>query len=636
MDPKAPNPQPDPAIQAELAKLKKEIADVGYLRKELAAVKAQVSAGGAGGTAIAVPVKDVQDRLDRLTNPVVPSNGRLSKSLRMPSRLSRPDELATAALREVAKAYPSGQKNAQKFIQDHKLESAVGKLSSSLLGSGTLDEMNRLLLSDPDVYGAVLLDVLEQAKNTNSLDKIGADKEGFRISVLSALEADSGPRERFTVTIAQQSLKRSGVTIDPANLTAREKRFIAALSASGIPLTDGRVEGFIEAAYERVLADGDYPALVDAFVEFHEIDPNKFTADIRASMVRHLINRGVKIDLDDPDQKRRFAEGKYDEYFAVAYEQAVSSAAGEDDPLVAASTKGATVAPWDFTVDTFESIEEQGVVKDNILAAGALDYIFELGERLGIYRLVDALTLNWAAGAIDVVDGPCAAKLYRYWKLRDQRMDPVERGLVYKRVLNKGDVEALDRMVVNENFEALWGTLCEKVAEYRAKVEDAKVEQGDTVLVSKTPIYQAVRDLQYNLTEFSTGMAHMQVREMYSQLREAMDLLGDPEIVDHFAGGRRKTMWTAIERLAKSEYGEAPNINAIRIAAVEGNTMFRFIAGFQQGSVAEEDFHRFIDAAEAWIIAKGSDTTDLLLGDEEEDEEDVEADEEIDFADEDI
>ena len=644
MDPKQPNTpygggKPDPAIQEQLEELRKQVADVAALKQELAAVKAQVAPLGAAvathAAAHAVP-KDVEDRLKRLANPTLPATGRLlAKSLQMPSRLSRPDELGTAALREVARALPNGRKDAQQFIQDHKLESAVGKLSASLLGSGTLDETNRLLLSDPDVYGTVLLSVLTHAENTKSLDRIGRDKEGFRIAVLSALEADNGPRRAFITLLAQQSLKRSGVILDPAKLTPREQRFLAELASSGVPLTEGKVEPAIEAAYERVLSDGDYPALVDAFVEFHEVDPNKFTPDVRSSMVRHLINRGVKINLDDPEQRQRFAEGKYDEYFAVAYEQAVSSAAGDDDPIVAASTKGATVAPWDFTVDTFESIEEQGIVKENILAAGALDYIFELGERLGIYRLVDALTLNWAAGAIDVVDGPCAAKLYRYWKLRDQRMDPTERGLVYKRVLNKGGVEALDRMVVNENFEALWGTLCEKVAEYRAKIEDAKVEQGDTVLVSRTPIYQAVRDLQYNLTEFSTGMAHMQVREMYSQLREAMDLLGDPEIVDHFAGGRRKTMWTAIERLAKSEYGEAPNINAIRIAAVEGNAMFRFIAGFQQGSVAEDDFQRFIEASEAWIIAKGSDTTDLLSSHDDE-EEDEEEDEDADFGDEDI
>jgi hypothetical protein len=114
-----------------------------------------------------------------------------------------------------------------------------------------------------------------------------------------------------------------------------------------------------------------------------------------------------------------------------------------------------------------------------------------------------------------------------------------------------------------------------------------------------------------------------------------MDLLGDPEIIDHFAGGRRKSMWTVIERLSKSEYGEAPNISAIRTAAVEGNAVFRFIGNFRQGAVAEDEFQRFIEAAEAWIIAKGSDDSPLASivakdeADEEEDDVFGNADEDI-------
>jgi hypothetical protein len=541
--------------------------------------------------------------------------------MEIPARLSNPDELALRAVDVVKAAYAGKDAEARALIQDKGIVTEVTRLTNSLNSSGALDETHRLLVATPDIYGALLLEVLGPAKDDRAkLDRLVADKEGFRVALLSKMDADNGPVHRFARALASASLKRSGATLDESTIIG--KRLVAELRAKAVPLGSGRVESAVETLHEQLISEGPFPALVDAYVESREVDQSKFTPEVRRAMVAHLIARGVSIETDE--QKERFAKGEYDEYFAVAYNQAASSAAGDDDPLVATTNKGATVAAWDFTVDTFESIEEQGVVKENILAAGALDYVFELGERLGIFRLADALTLNWAAGAIDVVDGPCATKLYRYWKLRDQRSDPTERGLVYKRVLNKGDVEALDRMVVNESFEQLWGTLAEKVAEYREKVERANAEAGSTLLVSRAPIYQAVRDLQYNLTEFCTGMAHMQVREMYSQLRDAMDLLGDPEIVDHFAGGRRKTMWTAIERLARSEFGEAPNISAIRIAAVEGNAVFRFIANFQQGAVTEEAFQRFIEAMEAWIIAKGSDNSGLVpvSPDEESEEED--------------
>jgi hypothetical protein len=549
--------------------------------------------------------------------------------MEIPARLSNPDELALRAVEAVKAAYAGKDAEARALIQDRGIVTEVTRLTNSINASGALDETHRLLVADPDIYGALLLEVLGPAKDDRTkLDRLVADKEGFRVALLAKMDADNGPVHRFARALADASLKRSGATLDETTIIG--KRLIAALRSKPVPLGSGRVDSAIETLHEQLISEGPFPALVEAFVETREVDQSKFTPEIRRAMVAHLIARGVRIDTDE--QKERFAKGEYDEYFAVAYNQAASSASGDDDPLVTTANKGASVAPWDFTVDTFESIEEQGVVKDNILAAGALDYVFELGERLGIFRLADALTLNWAAGAIDVVDGPCATKLYRYWKLRDQRSDPTERGLVYKRVLNKGDVEALDRMVVNESFEQLWGILAEKVAEYREKVERANAEAGSTLLVSRAPIYQAVRDLQFNLTEFCTGMAHMQVREMYSQLRDAMDLLGDPEIVDHFAGGRRKTMWTAIERLAKSEFGEAPNISAIRIAAVEGNAVFRFIANFQQGSVTEEAFQRFIEAAEAWIIAKGSDNSGLVPVSPDEESDD---DEDDDFSDDD-
>jgi hypothetical protein len=578
-----------PANIAAIAKTLKGLEDVETRRqttaaKRLASLK---SASGLSGLATAATFMEI------------------------PARLSNPDELATRALNVVKNAYAGKDAEARAFIQDKGIVTELTRLTTALNSSGALDETHRLLVADPDIYGALVLSVLgPSGADRAKLDRLVADKEGFRVSVLAKMNEDDGPVHRFARALATASLKRSGAALDETTLIG--KRLVAELRAHSVPLGAGRVESAIELVHEQLISDGPFPALVDAYVATREVDPSKFTPEIRRAMVAHLIARGVSIDPNDAEQQDRFTNGGYDEYFAVAYNQAASSAGGGDDPLVAAATKGASVAPWDFTVDTFESIEEQGLVKENILAAGALDYVFELGERLGIFRLADALTLNWAAGAIDVVDGPCANKLYRYWKLRDQRSDPAERGLVYKRVLNKGDVEALDRMVVNESFEQLWGTLAEKVTEYRQKIERANAEAGETLLVSRAPIYQAVRDLQYNLTEFCTGMAHMQVREMYSQLRDAMDLLGDPEIVDHFAGGRRKTMWTAIERLARSEFGEAPNINSIRIAAVEGNAMFRFIANFHQGAVTEEQFQRFLDATEAWIIAKGSDSSGVV------------------------
>jgi len=342
------------------------------------------------------------------------------------------------------------------------------------------------------------------------------------------------------------------------------------------------------------------PVIVDIYVdERSDVDKARFTEEVRLAMIEYLLERGAK--FDDP---ARAKQGQYDDLCALAYEHAIARKAGRDDPIDAARQPGGGAAgtAWDFSVDRFEEVEQQGVVRDNILAAGAIDYIFELGEHMGVFRLVDALVLNWASGSIDVVEGDVVSRLYRYWKLRDERPSPEERGMLYRRVLNKGGTEVLERMVVNEEFPNLWHNLMSEVADYIDKTE--KVDQGasESSPVSRARIYQATRDLQYNLTEYCTGMAHIQARELYAQLQECVELLRDPEVLAYFGGNRRKSLWTVIEKLSKQEFGAGPNIAALRSLAVDGNAIFKFIADFTDGGVRQEEFNRFLQAAEAYIL----------------------------------
>ncbi|CBL45778.1 Conserved hypothetical protein [gamma proteobacterium HdN1] len=350
---------------------------------------------------------------------------------------------------------------------------------------------------------------------------------------------------------------------------------------------------------KSVNEQGQLPALLEIYIENSEIDKTRFTPEVKTAMIDYLLDRGVQIE--DVDKLRA---GGYDEHFALAYDYAISTASGEDDPLDAARRKGGGrgFGQWDFSVDDFSEVEEQGIVKDNILAAGALDYIFEFGERLGVFNLVDALVLNWASGSIDVVEGPAAARLYRYWKLREERASAEERGMVYRRVLSKGETEVLSRMVVNDPFPQLWHNLMAEVAEYIDKTERVEEGMGESSPVSRSRIYQATRELQYNLTEYCTGMAHVQAREFYAQLQECFEILKDDEIMSYFGGNRRKSLWTVIERLSKEEFGASPNIGAHRSLAVDGNRIFVWIANFNEASIRQEDFVNFLQAAESYIL----------------------------------
>lgn len=366
-----------------------------------------------------------------------------------------------------------------------------------------------------------------------------------------------------------------------------------------ISLSPGGLEPAILRIIEQLNEQADLPAYIDLYVQHASIDEARFTDEVRAGMVEYLRDRGAVFTSAD-----EVTQGDHDELFALAYENAVVRRSGGEDPINAAFLPGGGTAgtAWDFNVELLDDVEQQGVVKENILAAGAIDYIFELGEHMGVFRLVDALVLNWASGAIDVVEGDVVSRLYRYWKLRDQRPSPEERGMLYRRVLSKGGAEVLDRMVVNEELPNLWHNLMSEVADYIDKTERVEAGSTESSPVSRSRMFQAVRDLQYNLTEYCTGMAHIQARELYAQLQECVELLRDPEILAYFGGNRRKSLWTAIEQMSKQEFGASPSIAALRSLAVDGNVIFRFIANYSDGGVRQEEFNAFLQSAESYIL----------------------------------
>jgi hypothetical protein len=526
------------------------------------------------------------------------------------------DEIASKSLSEVSKEYikkdvkkwddkaTDVREFAWEYIRSKGLAAQISKVTESL-NKSALDDTSRWLLSSPGVYEHLLMKALidEEVDAKTEID-------GLRRSIM--LYVKDEPRRMLYTDAVSRILAFGKIEMDKDDV----ERLIEAVDAANIPLRAGALQPGVMKIFEDQRKEGNLPEYVDIFAGRKEIDLARLTPAIRAAMVKYLGSLGVKFT------KTGVENGKYDEYFAVAYNQAVRSSKGGNDPLTLKYAD--SVADWDFSVDEFDTVEEQGIVKENILAAGALYYIHELGEHLGIFKLADSLVLRWAAGAIDLAEGDAASKLYRYWKLREERSSEEERGLLYKRVLNIGDTKVLSKMVVNEEFPDLWARLMQEVTEYIGKTEQ-KDTGGEQV--SKASMYEATRNLQYNLTSHMTGMAHMLVREMYSNLREALEILGHPEIVDFFGGGRRKNLWTVIEKLSKEEFSVLPNISALRTMAVEGNRVFQWIGKFDgPGAVAEQDLQSFLSSSEAWILAQA--TVERTGKDEEEEEEDEDETEE--------
>lgn len=486
-------------------------------------------------------------------------------------------------------------------VREHGWTQEAALLTKSL-NRTPLGDIDRMLLSNRELLARFIRRGLRADINPKK------DVEGMKAWVLREVETE---RARFIESATQVELLDRGVVVDPAH-PGNYKKIAKIVFDKQPPVTIKTLRDAIIKSYDDFTKKGFLDEWVDEWCEFgsHGLPLDRFTPEIRRGMVAYL--RDIKLELDE--NKLRGHRGAperfevYDEFFALAYEYARRRASAENDPIDVVRTKGSSF-DWDFTVDTFEQIEEQGVVPDNILAAGALDYIFWLGDYLGIYKIVDAIVVRWAAGAVDIGPGPCANLMYRYLKLRDERFSEEERAMLYKRVLARGDGPTLSKVVVNDAFPSLWHKLMDQTVEYIRRSE-----QNDTDgRVSVTPILQCAKDLQYNLSEHATGLLHMQVSEMYGHLQEAIEILRNDEILNHFAGGRRKNLWTVIERLAKEEFGVAVNVSAIRTIAVEGNKIFRWLSEYDGrpaprptlGGPAAVDagfVQPLLDSAEAWII----------------------------------
>ena len=121
-------------------------------------------------------------------------------------------------------------------------------------------------------------------------------------------------------------------------------------------------------------------------------------------MAKYLVKVGLNVKKEDIDNP----SDKFDEALFYAYAQTVKKigpGGGSNEDPISNLYSNSYDSEWDYMVDTFETIEEQGVDKENIYAAAALFYIKTLGDDLGIFRIADAIILAWTQGRLDIPQG---------------------------------------------------------------------------------------------------------------------------------------------------------------------------------------------------------------------------------------
>ena len=498
---------------------------------------------------------------------------------------ARLDPFAIKALTKTSEYFNKEYPNAKRRISEEGITGYIETLSDHL-NSSSLDDTTRVLLSKIDIYAALIQKILDEEVVDSS------DLQGLYHAVRRYVEQE--PRKYFLARLLTEVLNAKHIHLEGEK---KQWHILDELTLQrGIPIRLGQVEPAVRGILDVIYKQGDLPHYLDEYIKKGEIETHNFTSDIKQAMIDYLVNLDLNIKSEE-----EFNKGAYDEYFALAYSGALKRRNVTDDPIDVARTKD-DHQDWDFSVHAFDSNEEQGIIPANIKAAGVLDYVYYIGEGMRVFDVTNALVLRWASGSLDIPEGEAAAGLYRFHKLRHERSTPEERAMLYKRVLNRGNGQLLSSMMPNEAFPRYWHTLMSEVTQYIRRSEGMR--RGDNQ-PSRSQLYQAVENLQYNLTDYMTGMSHLQVTEDYAHLQEAIKILKAKEIINHF-GGRRRNLWDVIERIAKEDLHTTVQTNVMRTLAVDGDKVYKWIADFNEATVREEEFKAFLQAAESWIIAQAS------------------------------
>lgn len=460
-----------------------------------------------------------------------------------------------------------------------------------LVLADTFDDVERLILGDRNSYVALVYRAIYLAGGTTTMPAPSAVQ--FH---LMQLVGDAVNRFIAEATLAYFTAQNISVS------TGMQSSVQNYLQTNGISALDPYAS--IAAAYQALRQLGNLPQLVEAFFNKGEVRTDRVTAAIKSEMVNYLqslnLNTDMIVPTVDGNGNPLLPNGDFDEYFAAAYQHALRVSSGQEDPIFQVYNPNYT-SQWNLDVDYFEDVEEQAIMPEHIRAAGALYYCYILGEVMGLYHVVDYLTLMWARGSLALSQGEASTKLYRYYKRRDDRMTAEERGVTWKQVLNLGDGPTLQNMVVNTEFTSLMDSMLREVVEFMTKTESFDSGSGN---VSSESIYISMHGLQGNLSSYMVGKPLSDVHELYAQLKDCLDILKSEEILDQIGGGRRKSIWTGAAKVLREQMGRNINVSAAKTAAVEVHKLFDFISRFEYSRRHYTNLTQFIRSTEAFILAQ--------------------------------
>jgi hypothetical protein len=180
------------------------------------------------------------------------------------------------------------------------------------------------------------------------------------------------------------------------------------------------------------------------------------------------------------------------------------------------------------------------------LRAIASLYLASELESAGVVRSVETLAGLGRSGGLAIDLGRAAPLVAQFWKSRNDRVTPDERAAFFARLFAVGGE-------TGGGFDEAMLELCEAL--YKLDERATNATYGG--IAQQTRVRTAAENLAGQLVTASGGITVFLAQEVLQGLREALAILGNPDLRAAFGARDVWAVITAIDRLTQTHHGDA-------------------------------------------------------------------------------
>lgn len=231
------------------------------------------------------------------------------------------------------------------------------------------------------------------------------------------------------------------------------------------------------------------------------------------------------------------------------------------------------------------------LVDAQIRVAAVLYWCREV-ERAGVLPLVEALAEGLARGDVLLPIGAAGGRLLQLWRDRERRWTAAERVALYDRVLGPAGAGVM------QGFDTWFALFASVLAEIGKAARDRSLAD------LQARAARLAVDVGRGVSERAVGIAAFAARDIVAQVREAIEVLREPDLVRALGGG---SPWMLVIRHAPRLLGRTPEVSSGIARAQAGAVMLRWIAdeasALDTAAARLDRQHPVVHAALAWQAA---------------------------------